>query len=344
MPPVARSAFDFFSELCLAGLDTEPPLHREAMESDLVDLVDEAFVQAVLADEVPPEARESLEVFVAPVWDEEPVAGEIEVSMTWPGRQDPPVRRSFRSGRWTRRAQARAWELAADGSLGEGARTSVRIVAEGPRRRDSLPLRGFHAPVIATRTLEDLGVREVGGEPLCARRPVLVNRRMLEDIVSETEAAGATETGGGVLGTIVRLDEPIAGAATRVVTVLTTAVSDPRHTGEVARVTFDPGALAYAAHIAGLRGSGERVLTAYHSHGWGSGCGRCNRSAECAIPSASYVSLDDYRVLESLFPSKSTVLPIAGRKLGAPGDRPVLEIHAWMGGRMEPISWRTYDD
>jgi hypothetical protein len=54
------------------------------------------------------------------------------------------------------------------------------------------------------------------------------------------------------------------------------------------------------------------------------------------------VSLLDYQVLETLFPSKSTVMPIAGRKLGTEGKRPVLEIHAWRGGEMRPIRWQRY--
>jgi hypothetical protein len=59
--------------------------------------------------------------------------------------------------------------------------------------------------------------------------------------------------------------------------------------------------------------------------------------AEC------YPSLLDYE-LESLFPTKALLLPIAGRKLGAPGRRPILQIHAWDGGEMKPIRWQTYDD
>ena len=86
------------------------------------------------------------------------------------------------------------------------------------------------------------------------------------------------------------------------------------------------------------------MLTAYHSHGWGTGCDECNNSAECALPSVGLVSGDDYEVLESLFPSKATVMPISGRRLGAPGKRPVLEIHAWSGGAMRPAGWRTYTD
>ena len=89
-------------------------------------------------------------------------------------------------------------------------------------------------------------------------------------------------------------------------------------------------------------GSGERVLTVFHSHGWGTGCSECNQREQCALPECTLVSLDDYRVLETLFPSKATLLPIAGRKLGASGRRPVLEMHAWRGGSVRPIRWRTF--
>jgi hypothetical protein len=52
----------------------------------------------------------------------------------------------------------------------------------------------------------------------------------------------------------------------------------------------------------------------------------------------------DYLVLETLFPGKATVMPIAGRKLGAPAQQPVLEVHAWRGGEMRPMRWMRYVD
>jgi hypothetical protein len=55
-------------------------------------------------------------------------------------------------------------------------------------------------------------------------------------------------------------------------------------------------------------------------------------------------SLQDYRLLATLFPSKSTLMPIAGRKLGAEERRPVLQVYAWRGGEMRPIRWRMYHD
>ena len=199
-------------------------------------------------------------------------------------------------------------------------------------------------PAITEQSLDEFGVRELGDGELCPDRPVLVNERMLEEILTHTEEAGSEETGGGTLGKMIRLDRPLPGTTTRVVTVLSASLVDERHDGAVARITFDPAALQEAAQVAQLRAKGETVLTAFHTHGWGTECGRCNQSATCAIPSASHVSLDDYEVLGCLFPSKATLMPIAGRKLGAPGTRPVLEIHAWRGGKMVSIPWKTYRD
>jgi hypothetical protein len=101
--------------------------------------------------------------------------------------------------------------------------------------------------------------------------------------------------------------------------------------------------LAEAAQIADLRGFGETVQTVYHTHGWKNSCGRCNESPDCPLAECN-PSLQDYQLLETLFPSKTTLMPIAGRKLGTPGRRPVLQIHAWRGGHMQPIPWTQYVD
>lgn len=341
MPLSARRSFDFSAELMLSPGSGEPPLLRESIDEDLTDLVHEAVVSAFLADELHAGVGD-LDVVVSPVWEREPVAREIEVRIERPGGA-VLARRRFGAGRWTRRAHEVALHLATDGDLGADARIYVCLVAESRRSEIVVPLRA-QLPRVLDGSLDALGVRGIGVEPLCPDRPVLANRRMVERILDETVQSGPAETGGSMLGGHVRLDEPLVGTTTRVVTVLTHVIPDARHVGAVGRVTFDTGALADAAQIAVARGRGERVLTAYHSHGWGSECGRCNANPDCAIPSASFVSTDDYRVLESLFPSKSTVMPIAGRKLGASGDRPILEIHRWALGRMEPIPWRTYDD
>ena len=46
----------------------------------------------------------------------------------------------------------------------------------------------------------------------------------------------------------------------------------------------------------------------------------------------------------SLFPSKATLMPIAGRQPGPQTEHPVLQIHAWRGGQLEAIGWLEYGD
>jgi hypothetical protein len=116
-------------------------------------------------------------------------------------------------------------------------------------------------------------------------------------------------------------------------------LSDPRHTGDLTRFHISPEALIAGDQIAALRGKDEFVITVVHTHGWG--CGDCNQK-DCLLAEC-FPSLQDYE-LESLFPTKALLLPIAGRKQGAPGRRPILQIHAWRGGELRPIRWQTYYD
>jgi len=178
---------------------------------------------------------------------------------------------------------------------------------------------------------------------LAPERPVLLNRRMAADILELTEKAEINETGGAVLGKILRLKECLPGTSTPLVTVLSAAVGDVRHVGGPASFRFSPEALAQAAEIARLRDQGEAVLTAWHSHGWTAGCGQC-RKESCGLPNAGQVSADDYQVLESLFSSKATLMPIAGRSVGVQGPRPVIMVHHWSNGAMRPLRWQEYDD
>jgi hypothetical protein len=335
--------FELFTELSVDPELGAGAVYRRSVQSDLAELVEEAFVGGVLADALPADVNE-LRVDVAPVWDQEPRAQGLDIRLTEQGGEGRSFTQHFATGRWMRRAQAKTWQLVEDGTLEKGVRTYVHLLAEGRDGSNGLKIPSLQPPIITEQSLEEFGVRELGDGEFCSDRPVLVNERMLEEILCFTEEAGADETGGGTLGKMIQLDQPLPGTSTRIVTVLSASLVDPRHDGQVARITFDPAALHEAAQVAQFRDRGETVLTAFHTHGWGTACGLCNQSATCAIPSATHVSLDDYQVLACLFPSKATLMPIAGRKLGAPGTRPVLEIHAWRGGRMVSIPWRTYRD
>jgi hypothetical protein len=251
---------------------------------------------------------------------------------------------TFAAGRWTRRSLKLLAELRQEGTLGHGDEPLAVLLAreDGGAPAPSLPR--LAAPPISEQTIEDCGVRRLGAGRLVPDRAILLNERMVEEVIQRTIEGGPVETGAGVLGKIVKLPEPLPGTETRLVTVLSMALTDTRHAGALNLFTFSPEALAEADHIAQMRGFGEQVISVVHTHGWGTGCDNCNTNERCALAECSLLSLQDYRLLESLFPGKATLLPIAGRKLGAEGRRPVLEVHGWRGGQMRPLAWRSYQD
>ncbi len=320
-------------------------LAREALHADLPELVEETFVRGVLGERLSADTR-TLDVSIAPrgsAADSRPRAIAVRAE----DDQGRSLELLFEAGRWVRRAQETALRLRAEGRLAAEQPAYVQVQVE-----PGTPAPGPEAPFLQAPpidegdegTLEELDCGVLGAGELDPERPVLVSARMLEEILELTERAGPVETGGGTLGRILRLPEPLPGTRTRVVTVLTASFPDARHLGRENRFTFSPQALAEVAELAVLRGLGERVLTAFHSHGWGTACGRCNQEASCPLAACTEVSLDDYRVCESLFPGKATLLPIAGRAWRAPGQRPVLAVHAWQGGELVALPWRSCTD
>jgi hypothetical protein len=165
----------------------------------------------------------------------------------------------------------------------------------------------------------------------------------VQDAVRRCEQFGTQETGAAVLGKIVRLPAPLPDTETRIVTVLSCAVDDNRHEGDAISFKLSVDALAQAAQMAELRGFGESVQCIYHTHGWKPECANCNEDAHCPLAEAN-PSLQDYQLMESLFPGKATLMPIVGRKLGEPSRHPVMQIHAWRGGQLRPIRWQAYSD
>ncbi|HUG92075.1 MAG TPA: hypothetical protein VML55_14645 [Planctomycetaceae bacterium] len=318
------------------------PLGSRNVTADLGDLIDEAYVAGVLADRIPGDA-EAIAVRVEPVWSEEPAVEKIRVELTAETRDGPRMFvRAFSAGRWLRTAQLMLIGLREEGTLEQDEPAHRTLVALRNGQAVDIPVPPLQAPPIVEGPLEQFGVRDLEDGELVPDRPVLVNRRLADDAIAACLAAGARETGGAVLGTHVRLPAPLPGTETRFVTVLTTCLEDRRHEGQPMEWKISPEALAEAARIAELRGHGELVLTVMHTHGWSSECGNCNQNENCPLAECTLVSHKDYQVLESLFPGKATLMPIAGRKLGVAEKRPVLEIHAWRGGQMRPIRWRTY--
>ena len=319
------------------------PLHREGIQLDLPALVDETLTRGVLADLLPAEPEE-VHVEIVPLWASQPDVGDIEVTLKIRGSSVATHSQRYRSGRWVARVPVLEQMLRSEGTLGEKEAHLVLLAESSRGGSTGLHLPPLRGPHIVAGTLEECGVQELGEGSLVPDRPVLVSDRLVANALEATRTAGVAETGGGVLGQIVRLPEPLPGTSTTVVTVLSALIQDPRHVGQPGQFTFSTDALVHASNIGNLRGLGETVLTALHSHGWGTGCDRCNTNTGCLLPQCTEISAQDYTMMESLFPSKGSLMPIAGRKLGAPGQNPVLEINAWRGGVLRRIRWRHYRD
>ncbi len=334
----------YFSEIHRSPHADGVPLSSQDVTGDLSDLVDEAFVHGVLADELPEEIT-SVDVKIEPHFQRASVLSHITVRLRATNcSATTDFSREFKTGPWARTGQGRLLQLRDEGTLAESeqAYQSLIAVPENCEAESEPPL--LQMPLIVDGTLEDFGIREMGPGELVPDRPVLANLRMVEDVIDSCLSAGASETGGATLGAMVRLPKPLPGTSTRIVTILTTSIEDHRHTGQLNQWSISPEALLETARIADVRAMGESVITVTHTHGFNAGCGNCNSNAACPLAECTQVSLMDYQVLETLFPHKSTLMPIAGRRLGADGNRPVLEIHAWRGGQVRPIRWQQYLD
>jgi hypothetical protein len=318
------------------------PLRSDRITEDLGELIEECYVRGVLAEKIPLEP-DVLQVRLLPIWRRAPWVDRIEVALaaeTDGRRAEYAVR--YSTGRWARQNLLRLLQLEEQGLVAKDQTVYQALIAVRSQNGEVAPP-PLQPPPIVDESLEAFGVRRLGDGELAPDRPVLLNARMVDDMVQRCEQGGLTETGGAVLGKMIRLPAPLPGTATRVVTILSMALEDERHTGSKAAFAFSPEGLAEAARIGEIRGRGEFVITVFHSHGWSEKCAGCNQNAACPLAQAS-PSLQDYQLLESLFPGKGSLMPIAGRKLGADARHPVVQLHAWCGGKMTPIHWQRYHD
>lgn len=338
-----ENTYQFTSELRRKPDIKDRPISSVDVTADIAALIDETYTHGVLADCLP-EQSDLLRVRIEPHFSESPRVERIDVHLTaGTNGSTAEFTQQFRAGPWNRSEQRRMLQLREEGTLAEGD-TAYRMLLALPSDAASIEAPSLQPPAIIDGTLEEFGFRELGAGELIPDRPLLANQRLVEDSIEACLARGSNETGGGAIGLNVRLKEPLPHTTTRIVQILTAYLEDRRHTGKLNEWKISNEALAEAAEVCALRGMGERVMTVVHTHGWSTECGNCNTNANCPLAECTLVSLLDYQVLETLFPSKSTVMPIAGRKLGAEGKRPVLEIHAWRGGEMRPIRWQRYRD
>ena len=337
-----ENQYDFFLQLYSQPDAAGGLLSSDNVTADLGELIDETFTAAVLAEKFPAEPG-TIRVSVRPIYLQEPAVAQVQIELVAGSNgKAGSYSQQYVAGRWVRSAQLKVLELRAEGTLAQNQMAYRLLVAMKGSAGGSLTPPLLQPPPIDDVALDACGVRGLGEGSLDPDRPVLVNARLAADAVRRCEEAGSEETGGAVLGKIIRLPQPLPGTETRILTILSSLIEDYRHMGMATVFSFSPEGLAEAARICDIRGLGESVLTVFHTHGWSPQCSNCNSNAGCSLAECS-PSLQDYEML-SLFPSKGTLMPIAGRKPGVQGEHPVLKIHAWRGGQLQAIDWRQYHD
>jgi hypothetical protein len=318
-----------------------PPLHREDVTDSLMDLAEECVARAILAEQMTPDV-DQVQVRFLVDWADEPLVSLLRAELSTVAGGNGVVVSRFSSGPWARHALLRTQQLRLEDRIAQDTIVYRSLFAQHVTEPIIVAERQLAALTIHDGSLTSVGIQTLEPGELDPLRPVIVSHRLVEEILNKTETHGPNETGGAVLGKFVRLPEPLNGTRTHIVTLLSAGVDDQRHMGEPGAFHISPDAMAQAMQMAKLRGFNESVMTAWHSHGWGSACGNCNENPNCPLPACTDVSLADYQVMESLFVSKTAVMPIAGRKRGADGRKPVLEIHAWNGGELRPCRWVDY--
>lgn len=337
-----ETQFDIHLELRLPGGEGAAPMVRRCVTDDVADLAEEALIGGMLSEKLPIDG-DGVRVAVEPVWAAPPAIRGLEVAVTvTEGGREHTYRRRCSAERWDRTAVAQRQDLIRQGRLAEDAVAHSAVVAVPRHQPLSMKLPPLSAPRIVDGGLEPWGIRRHGDDGLDADRPVLIHLGLLADILQRTINAGCNETGGAVLGKLVRLPRPMPGTNTRIVTLFSAGVADDRHVGAPGVLRFNPQALAEAALLCQRRAQDEAVLTVWHSHGWSAKCGHCQKR-DCPLPHVGQVSLDDYQVFESLFSSKAALMPIVGRLPGASGRLPAMILYRWRGGVMRPAGWQIYE-
>ena len=245
---VVGCQYEFIHELRYGAELDSVPLYSETVTDDVADLIEETYVRGVLSEILPLEI-DTLQVAVQPIWQHEPVVAAIRISLAAfrNGSALTAVSQDFARGRWVRTANAVAIRKHEQGELAEGQAVQRVLLAMKRRNPPAVRLRPLAPPPFADQSLEACGVRPLGAGSLVADRPVLVNQRLAADAIRCCEQAGTTETGGAVLGKIVRLRDPLPQTTTRFATLLSMVVEDPRHVGAPLSFTFSLEGLAEAA-------------------------------------------------------------------------------------------------
>lgn len=158
--------------------------------------------------------------------------------------------------------------------------------------------------------------------------PVFVPERILEEAKALSKAAGAKETGGILIGHLVK-DVSLPEVFAEV-----TAQIPARHTeAELTKLTFTPATWTDVRAALELRRRGEIMLGWWHSHPVREWCKSCSLESQkvCAMGS-DFFSAHDHALHRTIFPRAYSVALVVNDLCG---DEATFSLFGWRRGLLE---------
>ncbi|MBL8829232.1 MAG: Mov34/MPN/PAD-1 family protein [Planctomycetaceae bacterium] len=196
---------------------------------------------------------------------------------------------------------------------------------------------------IGERARADWGASEPWDSPSADQMPMLLSRRVIDEIVAEAAATPEREIGGLLIGRLWR--EPTGD----LYGVITAAVSGASTmTGDAVSVTFTPETLRKGRTFLASRSAdhpGEQILGQYHSHPHGL-CQDCPLipPPEC-LDKIFFASLQDHHLMSSTFDQPFMVGLVVGvepRLAQGLGHAPI-RMFGWQRGVLKPRGFDVVD-
>jgi proteasome lid subunit RPN8/RPN11 len=350
MPSIQTPPAIYHYRLEFFDTDRQPVQELALTPADFTRAVEAAFFDGlrhgVYAVYDPPLGQERLEPRFADADAPSPQAKGFDVVLQTPDGGEYRV--AFDSSFFGSRASRLGADLVRAGRLPKKSRLLYRLAAyldaaeERPRRGFRIALEPASVAVpMQPESRRDLGVTEAWDDPGPDDFPVVIPRRVLEEVVEEARQAPEREVGGVLLGHLGR-DTESASVFLRV----TCQVPAEQTEATTTSVTFTPETWARVREVQELRGEGEIFVGWVHSHPF-------RFCAECPVPTPAecldkvlFYSSDDEFLMEQLFARPfmvgllTAVEPRLERTLGhAP-----VRLYGWRHGEIQARGFEVIDD
>ena len=177
-----------------------------------------------------------------------------------------------------------------------------------------------------------------GGETNADDIPIVIPRRVLDEIRDLTQRAGATETGGILIGHL-RQDSSLS----ELFLEITAQIPAAHAPAKVDRMSFTPETWTAAQAAIDLRKSEEIFLGFFHSHPVYEWCRKCPEEKRKVCPLArGFMSADDCQLHRTIFPKAYTCALVTSHVVE---NRDIVHsLFGWRRGAIEPRDFYIYEE